>query len=250
MKNIVLGLPAFNEEENIEELIEHSLLQAATLKEMGFDLKILVLDDKSTDSTKALIEKISASNDKISPLFHQVNKNLGGGLNTLIDYFLDNFGSEDYLIIMDADNTQSPIYIKDMIEKIKEGYDIVIASRYQEGSKVVGVPPIRIIYSYLARYYYSLVLGIDGARDYTCGYRMYSYLILDKGKSIYKDKLIENSSFACMTEILYKLNKIGGKVAEIPFTLRYDQKGGDSSMKVMKTIGDSLKTAVKLRLNK
>src|SRR5699024_4068033 len=117
-------------------------------------------------------------NKEVFPLFHKKNKNLGGGLNTLVTYFLQNFDSEDQLVMMDADNTQSPIYIKDMIKKQNEGFDIVIASRYQKGSQVVGVPAIRIIYSYLARYYYSLVLGIKGSRDYTCGYRMYQYSIL------------------------------------------------------------------------
>lgn len=247
MRNIVLGLPAYNEEENIEVLIETALMQMPYLKTVGFDLKILALDDKSTDSTKQLILNIGAFHENVIPLLHEKNKNLGGGLNTLIAYFLQNYSTEDLLVIMDADNTQSPIYIKDMIQKMAEGFDIVIASRYQKGSKVMGVPFMRIIYSYLARFYYSLVLGIPGARDYTCGYRMYDYAILHKGKEKYKDHLIENSSFACMTEILYKLSRVGGKVAEIPFTLRYDQKGGNSSMNVLKTIKDSITTALNLR---
>ena len=47
--------------------------------------------------------------------------------------------SEDIIITMDGDNTHSPSYVIEMVTKIKEGYDVVIASRYQPGGKEIGL---------------------------------------------------------------------------------------------------------------
>ena len=175
------------------------------------------------------------------------NMNLGGGMNTLMNYFLDNYSTNDLMVIMDGDNTQNPKYILSMLKKLKTGYNVVIASRYRPGSKVEGLSLIRHNYSLGARFYYTLVLGIKGVRDYTCGYRVYDYPSIRALSSEYGTKMVEKTSFACMMEILYKISKLGFKVGEVPFVLRYDLKMGNSKIKVSKTIIDSLSTAFKLR---
>ena len=78
---------------------------------------------------------------------------------------------------------------------------------------------------------------------------MEKFCILKKAKNKYGDKLVERKTFSCMMEVLYKLSKIGCVFAEVPFTLRYDKKEGESKMKILNTVKDSLFTAFKLRFN-
>ena len=152
---------------------------------------------------------------------------------------------------MDADNTHNPKYCMDMIKNLYDNkLDCVIASRYCNNSEIIGVPSHRNFLSSGAKVYYSLVLNIPNVKDYTCGYRVYTYEILRKAKKKYGKRFIQETGFSCMMEIIYKLHLIGAKIGETGFVLRYDNKLGESKMKVLKTVKNSLCTALKLRFNR
>lgn len=247
---IVVGLPCYNEEKNIGRLLDAWLSLKDDLLKKGYELIITPVDDKSSDNTKAVLESYASKYENIKPIYHEVNKNLGGGLNSIISNFIDNYRLGDLLIVMDGDYTHLPFYSLSMIDKLGTSYDIVIASRYQKGSKIMGLSKFRELISVCARIYYSIVLGVKGVRDYTCGYRVYTYDIIKKGKDKFGDDLVQNSSFACMMELLYKLYKSSAKIGEVPFLLRYDNKEGESKMNIRKTTKDSLVSAIKIRFGK
>lgn len=50
-------------------------------------------------------------------------------------------------------------------------------------------------------------------------------------------------------EVLYKLSLVGAKFDEVPFELRYDNKLGESKMRVLRTVKDSITTAFRLRFS-
>ena len=91
---------------------------------------------------------------------------------------------------------------------------------------------------------------MPGVKDYTCGYRAYTYESLQRARQAYGENLITQRSFACMMELLYKLYRSGSRFGEVPFALRYDNKGGESKMQVLRTMKDSLRTAWQLRRGK
>ena len=93
-----------------------------------------------------------------------------------------------------------------------------------------------------------MVLHVPGVKDYTCGYRVYTRPALQAGVARYGQALVEKKSFACMMELLYKLYRCGCTFAEVPFTLYYDSKVGESKMNLGKTIRDSFLTALRLRV--
>jgi len=124
---------------------------------------------------------------------------------------------------------------------------VVIASRYQPGSNVTGVPFYRLFLSYGARVAYTLFLRVPKVRDYTCGYRLYNVSHLQKAVTHFGESLLEEKGFGCMVELLYKLHLLGGRFAEIPFHLRYEDKLGHSKMKVMNTMVRSLSLVFRLR---
>ena len=248
MKKLFVFLPCYNEEENIGLLIENWLEQKEKLHDMGFKLIITGIDDKSTDNTKKIIQQYSEKFNCVYLFAHKYNKNLGGGVRTAFELFVRNAQKGDVCVLMDGDNTHDPKYCCEMLDKIKSGKDCVIASRYQHGAKVVGVPKIRVFLSNSAMVIYKIILGVKNVNDYTCGYRAYTYEIIKRANEVYGKDFIKARNFSCMMEVLYKLHCVGAAFDEVPFVLRYDQKMGASKIKVLQTVFDSLYLAIKLRL--
>lgn len=248
MKKIMVFLPCYNEELNIVDLIENWNEQEKLLKLKGYQLDIYGINDCSTDKTKAKINLLTKKYKNVHLIDHETNKGLVGGLNTAIDTFVKLSKKEDFMVLMDGDNTHNPKYIFDMLDKIDEGYDVVIASRYCNNSDVVGVAKNRLFMSDMAGVYYKIMLNVPNVRDYTCGYRIYTNEIINKLVKDFGDSPIKEKSFACMMELLYKLHLSGAKFNEVGFQLRYDNKKGESKMRVLKTMYNSLRVGFYLRI--
>jgi len=240
-KNILfVVLPCYNEGENIAALVQAWKQQEAGLAERSVALRLLVVNDGSSDNTQFVGSRLAQENSNVQMISHEKNKGLGEVLNTGINFVL---GEEDikYLCIMDGDMTQHPSYIHAMLDKMERmQLDCVIASRYRKGSKVEGLSFYRKILSYGARVVYTLKLGVPGVRDYTCGYRLYKVSALRVLAERYKGRILKESSFACMLELLGYLYQEGFKMGEVPFVLKYQLKKGQSKMNVMRTIRRSL----------
>ena len=158
-----------------------------------------------------------------------------------MDYVLNIYKNEDLIFVMDSDFTHKAKYSIDMIKEMtKKSSDVGIASRFQKGSEIFGVPRYRIVLSYFAKIYYTLTLNFRNVKDYTCGYRLYKICRLNEIKLVYRENYISKMGFACMVELLYKLNRIGSSFSEIPFSLHYEEKKGNSKMKVINTMIQSL----------
>lgn len=249
MCELTVILPAYNEEDNISELTERWQNEKERLeKEGGCRLRIVAVNDGSSDNTEKIARKLEEEYDNFTLVNHDSNKGLGEAVKTGILYTLDKFPSCEYTCIMDCDNTHDPRFVHSMLKKQREAKaDVVIASRYQNSSRIKGVSSFRLFTSEGARYVYSLLLGVKNVRDYTCGYRLYNNDILKKAHERFGGELIQESGFSCMAELLYKLYASGASFAEVPFELRYDFKKGASKMKVIKTAIDSFKLAYRLR---
>jgi dolichol-phosphate mannosyltransferase len=151
---------------------------------------------------------------------------------------------------MDADNTHDPSILPGMWDLMDRARaDIVIASRYAPGGEEIGLTRLRQFLSRGASLLMSIVARVPGARDYTCGFRLYRASTLRRAHAIWGERLIEEAGFTCMAEVLLKLGRGGAKVTEAPLVLRYDLKEGASKMKVMQTIGRYFVMARRLRSN-
>ncbi|MFA7662160.1 MAG: glycosyltransferase [Anaerovoracaceae bacterium] len=248
-RTIVAILPAYNEEDNIPALLERWDQQEELLLERGLRLVVLVVNDGSGDGTITLLPEMAKQYGFMRHVSHEGNKGLGQALTTGIHYVLDNEPASVYMVVMDCDNTHDPRYVIPLVDKMERASqtDVVIASRYQAGSKISGVPFYRWILSYGARAVYTVLLSVPRVRDYTCGYRIYRTSLLGKAVQFYGDTLLEEKGFGCMGELLYKLYLYGATFDEIPFHLRYDDKLGISKMKVMNTTLQSMAMVFRLR---
>jgi dolichol-phosphate mannosyltransferase len=236
---IYLTLPAFNEAENLEPLVREAV---GVLSDHSAEYEIIVVNDGSSDATADIANRL-AQEVPLQLVSHEQNRGLGQAILTGIAAALRaSQRPDDVIVFMDADNTHSPAYIPQMAAKVwSEGYDVVIASRFREGSREVGVPIFRRVLSRGARMLFQMFLKLPEVRDYTCGYRAYRSGLLQGASEKYGAQLITREGFACTDELLVKLSTLTKKMTEIPFVLRYDKKRNRSKLPLMKTVWETLK---------
>ena len=227
MKIFIL-LPAYNEEGSILKLIPKI---DKVLKAGSFDYKIIICNDGSNDRTAAVIDNF-AKEFPITLINHDINRGLGETSRDNFEKAAAISKKGDIIIRMDADNTHEPKYMINMIDKIQEGFDVVIASRFVRNKSQRGVSTYRTFISLGANIFMKIFFPIKDVKDYSCGYRAYSAEIIQKSISIYGNSFIQlkGLGFTCTLEKLIKLNLLGAKITEIPFILRYDQKQSKSKM--------------------
>jgi dolichol-phosphate mannosyltransferase len=119
-----------------------------------------------------------------------------------VQHIVERAHDEDVLVTMDCDNTHDPAQVGESLRSIEEGADVVIGSRFRRGALVRGVPPLRRIAALGATALFKLIHPVRGVRDYTCGYRGYRVSVLKRASNRYRTKLIEESGFSCMPELL------------------------------------------------
>lgn len=241
---IFILLPIHNEEENIPVLF-HKLDKG--MNRRGFEYSVIAYNDGSNDNSLKLLNEYKKSMPVVI-IGEENNKGLGFALKCLLQRVMErSVDEDDIVVVLDSDNTHNPEHIFQMVYKLRDGFDVVIASRYLPDSRMVGVTMSRQFVSIGASWLMRLLFPIKGVKDYTCGYRAYSISCLRKASEIYGERLIEERSFACMAELLIKLRRMNIIAVEIPIILRYDQKCGVSKMKVFTTIRRTLLMLYKLK---
>jgi dolichol-phosphate mannosyltransferase len=244
VRRVYIGLPAYNEETALPRLLQRIELLSASLQK---PITVVLYNDGSTDSTSAIARQWQERLPLVL-LDCPRNKGLGAALRALVRYVVEMAHNEDILVIMDCDDTHDPAQIIEMLSLIEEGADVVIGSRFIRGAIVRGVPRLRRITALGAVVLFKFIHPVRGVRDYTCGYRSYRVSALKSAYNAYGTKLIEESGFSCMPELLLKLNALGFRFTELPLQLRYDLKPTASKMNVRNNIGRLLRLLVDFRL--
>jgi glycosyltransferase involved in cell wall biosynthesis len=194
-------IPAFNEEENIAEVIKG-------VKPLVD--RVVVIDDGSTDRTYDLATGAGATVSR-----HLINRGQGAALETGNEYALAH--GADIIVHFDADGQFIPGEIPRLLGPIKRGEcDVVLGSRFLSGTPRMPWPKKRIIFP-LARVVNKLFFGVDFS-DPQSGFRAWRSEALKKIK-------IENDGSAHCSEILYKIFKTNLKVKEVPITVIYREFG-------------------------
>ena len=232
IRKLFVVLPAFNEAENLGPLLDGI---AQTMAEEGFSFQVIVVDDGSRDDTLAVVEA-RAEQMPLRIERHEVNQGLGATIRDGLRAAADACRERDIVVALDADNTHPPGLIGSMVRRIREGNDVVIASRYQPGARVMGVPGFRRFLSWGAGMLFRITFPIPGVKDYTCGYRAYRGGLLKAAFRQHGEEFVSEAGFQCMVDILLKLHKMGAICCEVPLVLRYDLKGGASKMNVGQTV--------------
>jgi dolichol-phosphate mannosyltransferase len=240
----VVVLPAYNEEADLGRLLK-SIDEAMT--EAFLPYAVIVVDDGSRDRTSEIVQQY-AGKMPLTLTVHEVNQGLGATIRDGVFLAATVASEKDIIITMDADDTHCPGLILRMVRMIREGHDVVIASRYQPGARVFGLSFHRRLLSLGASLLFRIFFPTQGIRDFTSGYRAYRASVLKKALARYGQQFIEADGFQCMVDILLKLRNLEIVFGEVPMLLRYDLKQGQSKMHVSRTIRNTLSLLVKRRL--
>lgn len=227
-------LPAYNEEAALPVLVRKF---DAELKRAGESYRILIVDDGSKDGTVQTARDLS-KNFPIEILRHEKNLGLGQTVIDGLNHVARQASPEDLIVSMDCDDTHDPRYMSAAFQKIRQGYDLVILSRYQRGGGEEGLSPFRSFLSRCAASFLKVFFPIKGVWEYSCSYRVYRASALQRAMEVFGDRLITlpRMGFVAVPELLIKFRMLGLRVAEVPFRLQYGQKAGKSKMNFSKTI--------------
>lgn len=227
---VTVIIPTYNEKDNIETLI-------AQLLTLPLGVHVIVVDDNSPDGTGAIADRLATESDGRVSVIHRPGK-LGLGTAYIAGFKKALAEGADLVCTMDADFSHNPSYIPALVSKIAEGYDLVIGSRYVRGGGS-DQPLERKMLSWGANTITHILLGLH-VHDTTAGFRCYRRQVLE---SLDLDA-IRSSGYSFLFEMLFRVERHGWKVGEVPIRFR-DRRLGAS--KVSKNeIVRALKTAVRL----
>jgi dolichol-phosphate mannosyltransferase len=241
---VIITLPAYNEERTLPPLLE-AIREA--MAENAIEYRVIVVNDGSSDGTAGVVDRAAATMP-LARIDHAQNRGLGETIRTGLLHALREAEERDIIVTMDSDNTHTPGLIARMVRAIREGNEVVVASRFQPGARIKGVPLYRRVLSRTASLLFRVLFPTPNVRDFTSGFRAYRAGVLQRAFATYGQDFVGETGFSCMVDILLKLRRLDAIMAEVPLILRYDLKFGVSKMLVVRTIVDTLRLMVVRRI--
>jgi glycosyltransferase involved in cell wall biosynthesis len=198
---IIIYIPAYNEEEEISNVIANIPKDISGVDE----ITLLVVDDGSTDKTADLARESGA--DVVS---HRINRGLGIAFQSGMQYALDH--SADILVGIDADNQFDPNDIPRLIQPIIEDEaELVTGNRFAQG-KPENMPAVKYWGNKQVARIVSMATG-NQYKDVSCGFRAYS-----------REALLHMNLFGTFSythEAILNLAFQGLPIVEVPIGVRY-----------------------------
>jgi dolichol-phosphate mannosyltransferase len=223
-------IPAYNESENIANLMADLGPRA---RELG--ARIIFVDDGSTDGTA---EAIEAHRDglHLAVVRHSVNRGLGTAINSGLRAALGESQDGDAIVTIEADNTSDLDDLPKMLERFHAGADVVLASVYAPGGRIVGVAPWRLAASKAVSNSFRVAGGLKEIHTLSSLYRVYRAGTLRRAADTYGWLLVREPGFAANVELLLKLYNAGAKVDEVPTVNDWGRRQGVSKMNLKPTV--------------
>ena len=220
MDKLYIVIPAYNEEENIEKVIEdwYPIIE----KNHGDgNSRLVILDDGSKDSTYQMICDAAKSKPLLLPV---TKKNGGHGATILEGYQFALKNGADYIFQTDSDGQTLPTEFEPLWEQ-RTQYDMVIGQRTkrQDGFS-------RLIVTKVLKAVVACIFGVS-VEDANAPYRLMSHESL-------KDVISVVPAQYNLSNVIISVGyrKLGYSVKSIPITFR-PRQGGVNSINIKRIIG-------------
>ena len=204
--SLAVVVPMYDEEEQVERCVR--LVCAALDSEPGRTLLIAV-NDGSRDGTGDILARLTDELPRLSVATHPANRGYGAALQTGAARAAEE--GFDFVLFMDSDLTNDPALIPEFRARMREGYDVIKASRFVPGGGVEGVPAWRRAVSVAGNAVARTLLGLP-IRDCTNGFRAIRTSVLQRMR-------LEERGFPAIMEELYQARFLARRFCEIPYTL-------------------------------
>jgi len=220
---IVNIIPTYNERENIKLMLE--ALRKIAKENPQYQFETLVIDDDSPDNTGKIV-KDYMNGDSSVHLITGPKKGLGNALIRGYKYAIEKLKAE-VVIPNDCDFSFDPYKIPELLIKIEEGYDVVVASRHIGKGATEGWSLFRKLNHWVSNVFLATyVAGIKEVRDHNGNFKAIRVKgVLDK---VPLDELlgkIKIRGFGFQAYILYELSKVTRKFYEVPVVFKFRTRG-------------------------
>lgn len=218
---ICFVLPTYNEEENIENIIQQILKEEKNQSKHTFS--ILVVDDNSTDETQTIVQRYISLNSKVHLVTGQ-KKGLGDAYKRGFKFALNDLKA-DLIFQMDSDGQHDTSLIPHFVSYIEEGKDVVIGSRFIDGGTTPDFSFSRLLMSKVGNLLVRYVGGITQVKDCTSGYRAIRASYLKELDFSY----LSTRGYSFQSSLICDLAWRGADISEIPIEFS-SRQGGDSKL--------------------
>ena len=216
-EDVLLGIPAYNEELSIGSVLHKS-------KKVEEVDDILVVDDGSEDETSEI-----AKDYGVDVVRHQNNAGKGAAIQTIMDHAREE--DYDYLVLMDGDGQHNPYEIPNVLSPlVNPGADMVVGARWGE---LTEMPFYRKIGKNVLDY---LTPGGDKAKDTQSGFRALNRKAIDELN-------LNEHDFTVESEMVVEADESDLEIKSARISCRYDDVDNASTegpiahgMNVMKKI--------------
>lgn len=200
VSKILVCIPAFNEAKSIAEIITRAKKYADS---------VVVYDDGSTDDTYEVANSAGAT-----VIRNPKNNGYGVAIRSLFQAAKEQ--DADIMVTLDSDGQHNPDEIPELIDPLKQGFDIVIGSRFLRRDDKQKVPRYR---SFGIKTITKLTqaASYNGITDSQSGFRAYNRNALSK-INLFEDGM------AASVEILLRAKEKNLLTTEVPITINYNVK--------------------------
>lgn len=192
---ISVFFPAFNDAGSIGPLVQNAF---ETLPTLTADYEVIVVNDGSTDATRAVLEQLARVHAQLRIIEHPDNRGYGAALRSGFDH-----ATKDLVVYTDGDGQYDVRQLPALHAKLLPGVDVVNGFKVQRADsahrEVLGS-----VYNRLARSLFRLPI-----RDVDCDFRLLRRSVLKRVK-------LSSSSGAICVELVRKLRSEGAVFAETP----------------------------------
>jgi glycosyltransferase involved in cell wall biosynthesis len=203
-------IPVFNEEETILEIIRR--VRACGVE----DLEMIIVDDCSTDGTRAKLEALPPADD-LTIVYHEVNRGKGAAIRTAREHIRG-----EVVVIQDADLEYSPEEFPRLLRPIlADKADAVYGSRYSGNELLVDS-----FWHYVGNYVLTTVSNIFSNLHLTDMETCYKMI----RTSIFRDMPLECNRFGIEPELTAKLARRRCRIYEVP--IAYEARRFDEGKKI------------------
>lgn len=215
-------IPFHNEEKNAGPMLDQ-VADYALKQKRKWDFEIIPVNDRSSDNTQQTLQAYARKHKFIKPLQRKADADEIG--NTMGKTLL--LGSQkatgDIIIWTMGDRADDPETYGKMVEKVRDGYDMVFGSRYMQGGTWGSLDPTKAFLSSRGTVLAKLLFGIK-VNDITNAFRAFKKELLRKVE-------LESSGFSISPEFAIKAHLLGYTLGEVP-TMYHDRVEGVSSFKL------------------
>ena len=178
------------------------------MQTLGIDGEVIVADNGSTDGSQEIARSMGAR------LVEETEKGYGNAYRAGIKA-----AKGEYIIIGDSDDSYDFTDIGRFVEKLQEGYDLVMGARFK-GKIEKGAMPW--LHRYVGNPVLTRILNTffhSGISDAHCGMRAFT-------KKAYKKMALQTAGMEFASEMVIKAAMLRLKITEIPITLHPDGRSG------------------------